>query len=243
MTQQEKDEFNKRHFDRIANEKKSKTIWAIVIPVIGIIITVLIGFAEKSKQGDIASATVLDSQSVGDFLGENQNGGAIYTGTISAVDSASIRGEDGDYIYIHRKVENEREIYNEETEKYERETTTYSDDSDHCDEIMIDDVVAKYSVFHSLPQYSENHSDGAKSNKMITTYTYTPSSVEGTFFIKCKDGEISSAEYYKSADVAGESQKGFGVAKVLIWLAIIAIEIYLIVKIISAAKILKGNNK
>ncbi len=241
MTQQERDEFNKRHFDGIAKDRKTKIVCAIVIPVVGIIITVLIGFAQKSRQSDIASATVLESQSVGDFIDENDNGTAIYTGSIYAVDPVAVKGERDEYIEIRRKVEREEKIYNEETDKYETETTTMSNDSAHCDEIEIDDVTAKYSVFHSLPTKNETFSEGANSNKIKTTYSYVTAKVDGTFLIKVKDGEISSADYYESTDVAGESQKGFSIAKVLIWLLIAAIEIYMIVKIISATKILKKN--
>ncbi len=240
MTQQEKDEFNKRHFDRIAKERKSKIIWAVVLPVVAIIITLLIGVAEKSKQSDIAAATVLDSQSVGEFLEENENGTAIYTGVISAVDPVSVKGDDGEYMMIRVKVEQEQKIYDEDADKYVTETTTLSNRSAECDEIEIDDVTADYSVFHSLPQESNSYSEGANSNKRKTTVTFIDPTVEGTFLIKCKNGEISSAEYYKTTDVAGESQKGFGIAIVLIWLVIIAIEIFLIVKIISSSKILKN---
>lgn len=241
MTQQEKDEFNKRHFDNISKGRKSKIVCAIVFPLVGIIITVLIGFAQKSRQSDIASATVLDSQSVGDFIDENENGTAIYTGAIYALDPVSVRGEREEYIEIRRKVEREEKIYNEETDKYETETTTMSNDSAHCDEIEIDDAIAGYRAFHSLPTETETYSEGANSNKIKTTYSYVPAKVEGTFLIKVKNGEISSADYYASTDVEGESRKGFGIVTVLIWLAIIALEIYLIVKIVSATKILNKN--
>ncbi len=243
MTQQEKDEMNRRRTERMAKDNKGRIIAAAVVPVIGIAISLAVGFAGKSKQDDISSATVLSGQSVGQFIEENDNGSAIYTGTVTAVDPAGIRGESGDYIYIHRKIENEQKIYNDETGKYDTEKYTISDDSDSCDEITIDDVSASYNCFHSLPTYSEEHKDGADSNLMKTSYSYTPASVPGTFFIKVKNGEISSVDYYKSADVAGESRKGFGLAKVLIWLIIIVIEILLIVKIIKTGKIVKRNRQ
>lgn len=239
MTQQEKDEFNKRHLDKMTKERKSKIICAAVLPVIAIVITILIGFAEKSKQGDIASAKVLDSMSVGEFLEDNENGTAIYTGQIRAVDPVSVKGIDGEYMMISVKIEQEQKYYDDEAEKYVTDTTTLRNDYDNCDEVEIDDVVASYSVFHSLPQNNKTHSEGANSNKRKTTVTSISRIVEGTFLLKCKNGEISSAEYYKSTDVAGESQKGFTIAKVLIWLLIAAIEIYMIVKLVSVSKAIK----
>ncbi len=241
MTQQEKDEFNRRHNEGLAKGRKTKVILAVVIPVVGIILTVLIGFAQKSKASDLASATVLDSQSISEFLNENPDGSAIYTGTISAVRPVSVRGEDGEYIMISRKIERETKEYDEESQKYVRDTQTISDDSDHCDEIEIDDITLPYSKFSDLPRSSDTYSDGADSNKIKTTYSYIPASIDGTFFLKCKGGDVDSAEYYASRDVAGESQKGFGAATAFMWLAIIVIEIVLIVKIISVSKILKGN--
>ena len=136
--------------------------------------------------------------------------------------------------------EQEQKIYNEEEDKYEYEEETISDRSASCEEIEIDDAVVSYDDFHSLPREEEVYTEGADNNRMKTTYTYIPESVDGTFFIKVKDGEISSVEYYKSEDVSKESSAGFGLAIVLIWLTVIVIEIILIVKIVKMNKAIKA---
>lgn len=240
MTQQEKDEFNQRRRTQLQKDNKGRIRWAVIIPAIGLVLTVILGAVGKAKQGDIAATTVLDDMSVAEFIDDTNNGAAIYTGTATAVDPVTVKGEDGAYIMIRRKVEQEQKIYNEEEDKYEYEEETISDRSASCEEIEIDDAVVSYDDFHSLPREEEVYTEGADNNRMKTTYTYIPESVDGTFFIKVKDGEISSVEYYKSEDVSKESSAGFGLAIVLIWLTVIVIEIILIVKIVKMNKAIKA---
>lgn len=240
MTQQEKDEFNQRRKAQLQKDNKGRIIGIVVTAVIGLVLTVILGAVGKAKQGDIAAATVLDDMSVADFVDDTGNGAAIYTGTVTAVEPVTVKGEDGAYIMIRRKVEQEQKIYNEEEDKYEYEEETISDRSASCEEIEIDDAVVSYDDFHSLPREEEVYTEGADNNRMKTTYTYIPESVDGTFFIKIKDGEISSVEYYKSEDVSKESSAGFGLAIVLIWIAVIVIEIILIVKIIKMRDVVKS---
>lgn len=238
MTQEEKDEFNKRRTDRLAKDNKTRIIWAIILPVVGVVLSVAIGFAGKSKQGEIASATVLDTQSVGEFLNENGNGTAVYTGTASAADPVSLRDEDGEYIRISRKIEEEFKVRDNETDKVDTETNLVSDDFECCDEITLDDVTIPYSVFHDLPSGTDTNNDKRGDYNIKTTYSFIPASVDGTFLIKAASGEIVSAEYYKSNDIAGESSKVFSLAIVLIWIVIIAIEVFLIIKTVRIAKVL-----
>ena len=136
--------------------------------------------------------------SVAEFVDDTDNGAAIYTGAVTAVDPVTVKGEDGAYIMIRRKVEQERKIYNEEEDKYEYEDETLYDRSATCEKIDIDGVIASYDDFHSLPRKEEVYTEGAKDDQRKTTYTYIPESVDGTFFIKVEDGEISSVEYYRS---------------------------------------------
>ncbi len=240
MTQQEKDEFNQRRKAQLQKDNKGRIIGAVITAVIGLALTVILGAVGKAKQGEIASASVLDDMSVAEFVDDTDNGAAIYIGTVTAVDPVTVKGEDGAYIMIRRKVEQERKIYNEEEDKYEYEEETLSDRSASCEEIEIDDAVVSYDDFHSLPREEEVYTEGADNNRMKTTYTYIPESVDGTFFIKVKDGEISSVEYYRSEDVSKESSAGFGLAIVLIWIAVIVIEIILIVKIVKMRNTVKS---
>ena len=47
-------------------------------------------------------------------------------------------------------------------------------------------------------------------------------------------------QYYGSEDVAGESKRGFVIAKVIIWIIIIGIVIYLILGIMRASEAIKN---
>ena len=81
--------------------------------------------------------------------------------------------------------------------------------------------------------------DWEDSNQFVTDFSYVPARVDGTFFIKCKDREVSSVQYFQSTDVAGESSRLFGIARVIIWLVVIALEIYLVVDVIKTTKAIK----
>ena len=183
---------------------------------------------------------MLESKSIGDFLAENGNGAAIYSGTIRAVDPVSIRQESGEYIMASRKVEQEETTYDKEKDKYETDTRTISDDYDYCHEIEIDDVTLPYKKFHSLPEYTNTSSEGARNNLRKTTFSYTPSSLEGTFFLKCRNGGVASVQYYDSPDVAGENRKGFSMARLLICIAVIVIEAVIICSIVKTSKAIKN---
>ena len=239
MTQQEKDEMNSRRMERLAKERKSKIIWAIVLPVIAIVLTLIIGAVGAAKQGDIADATVLDDMTIGDFLDKEGSGAAIYTGTASAVDPVTLKDEDGEYIMIRKRVEQIQKVRNEEDDKYEEETTELYDSSEHCEEIELDDMIIVYDVFHSLPKETERYSEGPDTNEFRTEYTYIPASVDGTFYIKCSNGDVDSIDYYESEDVGQQSKSRFGLAIVLIWLAVIIIDVIMIVKIVKLGGILK----
>ena len=240
MTKEEKNETYRKNQQKQIKSRSSKIIFLIVVPVIGVLISLLLGTIGKNVQNEIASATVLGSMSISDFIEKNENGSAIYTGTIKAVDPVSSMAEDGEYIDLKRKVEKEEKVYDEKADKYETNTRTISDERDNCSEIEIDGVVVPYSAFHDLPSYSKNTSEGAAGNLTKTTFSYTPSQVDGTFFLKCENGKISSARYYETADVAGESKKGFGMAKIIIWIIVIVIEIILVFGIIRSSKAIKN---
>lgn len=239
MTKEEKIEMNRKRQEKFIKQRKNRIIALIVVPVAGVALTLALGFAGNSRQNELKSATVLDTTSVGEFLKQNDNDKAIYTGKIKAVDPVSIKEESGEYIQLHRTVERVEEVYDEEKDKYETKTKTISNDSANCDEIEIDDVVVKYSAFHGLPLYGETKTEGAKSNQLQTEFSYVPAELEGTFFLKCKNGEVSSAEYFKSTDVAGESSKAFSLARIIMWAIIIAIVIYLVYDIIKTSKTIK----
>ena len=239
MTKEEKTEMYRKNQEKHIKNRKSKIIALAVVPVVGVVLLLALNAAGKSRQSEIASATVLDSESVGQYLAQNSTGSAIYTGTIKAEDPVTLSEEGGEYIMFRRKVEQEQKIYDKENDKYETETRTISDDSDSCKRIKIDDVVAPYSAFHDLPVFGDDHSDGAASNQIKTSFSYVPAMVDGTYFLKCENGEVSSVRYYKSADVAGESERGFSIAKAIIWIFIIVIEIYLVFDIIKTTKIIK----
>ncbi len=239
MTKEEKNEMYRKNLQKHIKGRKTKIISLIVLPVAGVVITLLLSGAGKAKQNEIAEATVLGSMPVGEFLEDNESGSAIYTGKIEAIDPAISLDESGEYISYHHKVVREVTIREKDSDKIETETTTISDDSDSCSKIKMDDVVVPYKCFHSLPLYSTTKAEGAASNQLVTTFSYTPSKVEGTFLLKCKNGEVTSAQYYESADVAGEINRGFGMARTIIWILIVAIEIFLVVDIIKTTKTIK----
>ena len=240
MTKEDKIQMYRKNQEKQIKSRKSKIIALIIVPVIGAALTLLIGTIGNNRQNEIASATVLENRSVGDFLGQNDSASAIYTGTVKAVDPVSIIEEHGEYISLHRKVEREEKIYDKDSDKYDTKTKVISDDNDHCSEIEMDDVVIPYSFFHNLPSFSDTRSEGAASNLTKTTFTYTPSEIEGTFFLQCEKGKVTSAQYYGSEDVAGESKRGFVIAKVIIWIIIIGIVIYLILGIMRASEAIKN---
>lgn len=240
MTQQEKDEMNSRRMERLAKERKNKIVWVIVLPVAAFVISLIIGAAGMSKQSEIADATVLDGMTLGDFLEKEGNGNVIYTGTAVASDPVTVKGEDGEYIMIRKKVEQIQKVRNEQEDKYEEETTEISDRSAHCEDIELDDMIIVYDAFHSLPTTTEHYSEGPDNNEFRTEYTYIPASISGTFYIKCSNGDVDSIDYYESEDVGGQSKSRFGLALVLIWLAVITIDIVMIVKIVKLGKVLKG---
>jgi len=242
MTQQEKDEMNRRRIDNLAKERKSKIILAIALPVAAIVLTLIIGAIGAKKQGDIADATVLDNMTIGDFLDSEGSGAAIYTGTARAVDPVTDKDEGGEYIKIRRRVEQIQRVRNEKEDKYEEETTELSDRSAHCEEIELDDMIIVYDVFHSLPEVTKSNSEGPESNEFRTEYTYIPSIVEGTFYIKCSNGDVDSIDYYESEDVGQQSKSRFGLVIVLIWLAVIVIEVIAIVRIVKLGGIVKAQS-
>ena len=229
----------RKNRDKHIKSRKSKIIALVVLPLAGVVLTLLLGVIGKSRQTELESATVLDQMSVGEFLAQNKNGTAVYTGSIKAVDPVISSEEGGEYIRYRRTIEHVEKIYDEENDKYDTYTTTISDDSDQCNEIEIDDVVIPYSSFHDLPSYTDTESEGASSNQFRTEFSYVPSIVDGTFFLKCKDGKVSSADYFKSADIAGESKSAFNVARIIIWLLVIAVEIFLVFDVIKTTKTIK----
>lgn len=239
MTKEEKNEMRRKRKEKFINKRKSRIVFLAVVPVVGVALTLVLGFVGDSRQNELKSATVLDKKTVGEFLDEEQNGKAIYTGTIKAVDPVSIREENGEYIELRRTVERVEKTYDEEEDKYDTKTETISNDMDHCDEIEMDDVVVKYTAFHGLPTYGDTKTEGADSNQLKTKFSYVPSKVEGTFFLKCKNGEVSSAQYFESTDIAGESKKGFNLARIIIWVLLIAIEVFLVYDIIKTSKTIK----
>ena len=239
MTQEEKDQMNQKRMERLKKENKSRIKYAIILPVAGLILSGVIGFIGSGKQSEIKSATVLEDMSVGDFINDNAEGAAIYTGTIRAVDPVRLKGDDQNYILMGRQIEQEEKVYDDNGEDYKLETTPVSNKSKHCEEIQIDDVAVDYDLFHSLPKEEESDRQGNGDSRMITTYTYITDGVEGTYFIKCKDNKITSVEYYSGEDVAAQSSSMFGLVIVIIWLIVIAADIYLIVKYFSLKKVIK----
>ncbi len=240
MTTEEKNEMYRKNMQKHIKGRKSKIIALAVLPVAGIAVTLLLGSVGNARQNEIANATVLDTMSVGEFLEKNGTGSAIYTGEIKAADPVYCADEGGEYISFLREVKQEEKIYDKDADKYETNTTTISSDSDTCDEIEIDDVVVPTGRFHELPLYSKTRSEGAASNQFKTSFSYTPTHLAGTFFLKCENGEVTSARYYESADVAGESKRGFGTARAIIWIFIVGIEIFLLVDIIKTSNAIKN---
>ncbi len=239
MTKEEKNDMYRKNRQNQIKSRKTRIISLIVVPVAGVIITLLLSSIGKGRQNDIASAEVLDSTHISEFLEQNESGSAIYTGTIKAADPVRIKSENGEYIEMKRTVEQEQKIYDKESDKYETKTRTISNYHDNCSEIEIDDVTVPYKAFHNLPSYSDTHSEGAANNLTKTTIFYTPSPIDGTFLLKCENGEISSAQYYESSDAAGESKKEFGAGRIIIWILVIIIEIYLVFGIIKVSKAIK----
>ncbi|MCR5687614.1 MAG: hypothetical protein K6G58_06295 [Lachnospiraceae bacterium] len=239
MTIEEKNEMYSKTVQKHIKGRKSKTIALIVLPCVGVAISLLLSGAGKIKQTEISEATVLDSMSIGEFLEQNANGSAIYTGDIKAVDPAICSEESGEYISFHHTIKQEITIYDEKSEKYETETTTISDESDSCPKIEIDNIIVPTGRFHDLPVYSKTRSEGAASNQFKTNFSYTPAHLEGTFFLKCKNGEVASVRYYESADVAGEINNRFSIARVIMWIFIIGIEVFLVIDIIKTSKTIK----
>ena len=242
MTTEEKNEMYRRNQQKQIKGRKTNIIAVIVLLVAGVAITLLLNFISNMRQSEIAEATVLDSMPISEFLAQNETGSAIYTGEIKAVNPVVSKEEGGEFISFMRKAEREEKIYNEKEKKYETKTTALPRESedDFCQDIEIDDVVVPYKYYHDLPSYSKTDYEGADSNRIKTTFSYTPSHLEGTFFLKCKNGEVSSAQYYGSEDVAGESKKGFNIARAIIWIIIIGIEIYLILGIVRSSKAIKN---
>ena len=239
MTKEEKNEMYRKNREKQIKSRKSKIIALIVLPLVGVALTLLLGALGKSRQTELESATVLDGVSIGEFLAQNGNGTAVYTGTIKAVDPAVSSDEGGEYIKYRRTVEQVEKIRDEENDKYDTVTTTLSDDMDHCSEIKIDDVIVDYSAFHELPSYADTKTEGASSNQFKTEFSYTPAQVDGTFYLKCKDGKVSSAQYFASDDIAGENKSSFNLARIIIWLLVIAIDIFLVVDVIKTTKAIK----
>lgn len=238
MTKEEKNEMYRKNQKKQINKRKSRFVSLIALPVIGVAITLFLGVLGDTRQNELASATVLDSMSVGEFLEKNRDGSAIYTGTIKAVDPVSSMEESGEYIEYRRKVERIEKIT--EKDKTETKSSTISDDRDSCDDIAMDDVIVKHRAFQDLPSYGQTSSEGPDSNLVKTDFSYVPSSLEGTFFLKCKNGEVSSAQYFKSEDIAGESKKAFDLGRGLLWIIVIGLEIYFIVDVIKITKIIKN---
>ena len=240
MTKEEKNEMYIKNRDKQIKSRKSKIISLAVVPVAGLVLTLILGAVGSSRQSELESATVLDRMTISEFLGENPNGSAVYTGQIKAVDPAISLEEGGEYIEYRRTVEQVVKIYDEEKDKYDTQTTTVSNDSDSCSKIEISDVVVRHNSFHGLPTYGDTRSEGADSNQFKTDFSYVPARLEGTFYIKCKDGEVSSVQYFESSDISGESQRGFATARIIIWILIAGIEIFLVYDVIKTSKIIKN---
>lgn len=240
MTQEEKDQMNQKRMERLRKDNKGRLTIAIVLPAVGLILTVILGLVSSNRQGEIGSATILDDMSVGEFLDNTYDGSAIYTGTIYAEDPVTVKWDEGNYIMMRRTIEQEERVPGEEDGKYTFETTTVSDKSKHCERIVIDDVTVDYDAFRDLPKHEDVDTQGSGDIKNITKYTYISDGVDGTFYIKCKDGDIKSIEYYLGEDVAGQNSRMFGLAIVLIWLIILAADIFLLVKFFSMKKVIQG---
>ena len=209
---------------QIAKEKNQKRLkTAGIVFGIGIILTIIIRLIEGGKQSEIKSALILyGDTTVGQFVSQNDGDSAVYTGSISALDPASIKDVEGEYISVKEEIEVEDKVYNSDKNKYEKEFRTVSKDSAHCKDICIDDEIADYKVFSSLPEDYKQYRDG----KYRYTYRTIPRVVEGSFLIKCKNGKITSIKYYESSDLQGETRDTFNTILILIWLCIIIIDAY-----------------
>nr|WP_316617984.1 hypothetical protein [uncultured Ruminococcus sp.] len=197
-----------------------KILVVIVLFLLGMASTAGMRAFNKRETADIDSATKISGgMTVGSFLKGQEGERAIYTGSISAVDPVTVEDAKDKYIKIRLEVEREEEVYNEDKDKYETTRETVSIEEHDCEELLLDDVNVPFSKVHELPKEHETEKSGDKTYE----YTYTPSVVEGTFYIKSKKGEIESVKYYKSVDVAGENNKTNIMAIVCIWLILILI--------------------
>jgi hypothetical protein len=180
----------------------------------------------KKEANEIASATKISSDmTVGSFLKEGGADRAIYTGTVEAVDPVSLSKQGDKYIKVKEIIQREEKVYNEDDEKWETKKETLSNESKQCKELMLDDVKLPYSKLSNLPEEHDKEKDGDKTFE----YTYTPSVVDGTFYIKCKKGEIENVKYYKTVDVAGEAGKTNTIAILCVWLFVIIVDAIVIV--------------
>lgn len=210
-----------------------KILIVIVLFLLGIALTVGMRAFNKRETEDINSAIKISGgMTVGDFLKEQNGDRAVYTGNITAVNPVTLKDAKDKYIKIKLEVEREEEVYNEDKDKYETTRETVSKESEKCKELILDDVNVPLSKVHELPEEHETEKSGDKTYE----YTYTPSVVEGTFYIKSKKGEIESVKYYKSVDVAGENNKTNIMAIVCIWLILIVIGAVIIVTDVKGRK-------
>lgn len=197
-----------------------KILVLILMLLAGVGATAGMNALNNRETQEIEGATKISGgMTVGGFLKDNQGDRAIYTGSISAVDPVSVNGEKEKYIKVKLEVEREEEVYNEDKDKWETTKETVYKETEKCKDLLLDDVNVPLSKVHELPEEHNEEKSGDKTYE----YTYIPSVVEGTFYIKCKDGEIDSVKYYKSVDVAGENKKSNLLAIVFIWLILIVI--------------------
>ncbi len=239
MTQEEKDKLNQKRMDRLKDDNKGRIKAAIIIPVIAIVVSVIIFAVGKSKDSDIQSATVLNGMSVSSFVSGSPDGFAIYTGKASAVEPERLYDSDKGYIMVKREVTEVEKVYDKEKDKYDNVEKTLNTESLHCREIALDDVTVPYDVFHTLPSKHEVENEGNRKY----TYDYIPESVEGTYFIKCKGGKITSVEYYSGENVALQNSSVFVAILVIIWVIVIVAEVLLIKKILAIKKVVDDSSK
>ena len=210
-----------------------RIIIVIVLFLLGVAATAGLRTFNKMETKDIESATKISGgMTVGSFLNQKEGDRAIYTGSISATDPVSLKGENGQYIKIKLDHERKERVYNNDEDKWETTRRTISKESEKCKELLLDDVKVPYSKVHSLPEEQETERSG--DDEYI--YTYTPAVVDGTFYIKCKDGDIESVKYFESVDVAGETSKTNTVAIVCVWLILIIISAVIIVTGVKGKK-------
>ncbi len=214
-----------------------KIIIIIVMFLSGVAATAGLRTFNSKETKDIENATKISGgMTVGSFLKDGQGDRAIYTGSISAVDPVSVKGENEKYIKVKLEIEREEEVYNEDKDKWETTKETVSKESDKCKDLLLDDVNVPLSKVHELPEEHETEKSGEK----IYEYTYTPAVVEGTFYISSKDGKIESVKYFKSVDVAGETNKTNILAIGCIWRVLIVIALVIIVTDVKGRKLKKA---